>query len=107
MPPTSRLGPLRWCSSAIVCRTVFTAIGWVRRSRDSGQDDASPEPQPKSLRMPSIATASLAVLALACAALALQTIRQRRSRHTFFDGGILLCAALLIAAALPVLSRLP
>jgi hypothetical protein len=57
--------------------------------------------------MPSIATASLAVLALACAALALQTIRQRRSRHTFFDGGILLCAALLIAAALPVLSRLP
>ena len=36
-------------------------------------------------------------------ALAFQMIRLRRSRHTIFDGGILLCLGLLSAAALPLL----
>ncbi|WP_027548545.1 hypothetical protein [Bradyrhizobium sp. WSM2254] len=57
--------------------------------------------------IPSITGECLAVLALACAALAVQTIRLRRSRHTVFNGGILLCLGLVIASALPILSRLP
>jgi len=57
--------------------------------------------------MPSITADYLAVLALACAALVVQTIRPRRSSHTIFNGGILLSLGLLIAAALPILSRLP
>ncbi|SDI05401.1 hypothetical protein SAMN05216338_1016190 [Bradyrhizobium sp. Rc2d] len=59
------------------------------------------------MRMPSITADCLAVLALACAALAFQTIRLRRSSLTFFNGGILLTIGLLIASALPILSRLP
>jgi len=59
------------------------------------------------MHMPSITAACLAVLALTCAALAVQTIRLRRSRHTVFNGGILLCLGLLIVSALPILSRLP
>lgn len=53
--------------------------------------------------MPSITAGALVLLALTGAALALQMIRLRRSRHTFFNGGILLCLGLLTAAALPLL----
>ncbi|MCS3730025.1 hypothetical protein [Bradyrhizobium betae] len=56
--------------------------------------------------LPSI-TDFLAIFALACAALAFPTILLRRSSHALFDGGILLAIGLLIAAGLPVLSRLP
>lgn len=59
------------------------------------------------MHMPSITAACLAALALTGAALASQMIRLRRSRHTIFNGGILLCLGLLIASALPILSRLP
>ncbi|MBR0780796.1 hypothetical protein [Bradyrhizobium iriomotense] len=59
------------------------------------------------MHMPSITAGCLALLALSGAALALQMIRLRRSRHTLFNGGILLCLGLLIASALPLLSRLP
>jgi hypothetical protein len=45
----------------------------------------------------------LALLALSGAAGALRMIRLRRSRHTVFDGGILLSLGLLIAAAMPLL----
>ena len=34
-------------------------------------------------------------------------IRLRRSSHAIFNGGILLSVGLLLAAALPLLSRLP
>jgi hypothetical protein len=57
--------------------------------------------------MPSITTDCLAVLGLTCAALAVQAVRLRRSRQTIFNGGILLSLGLLVAAALPTLSRLP
>jgi hypothetical protein len=57
--------------------------------------------------MPSITTDCLAVLGLTCAALALRAVRLRRSRQTIFNGGILLSLGLLVAAALPTLSRLP
>ncbi|MCK1734244.1 hypothetical protein IVA79_09810 [Bradyrhizobium sp. 138] len=57
------------------------------------------------MHIPSITVNCLAVLALACVALTLQMIR-RRSNHIIFNGGILLAAGLLIAAALPILSRL-
>jgi hypothetical protein len=56
--------------------------------------------------MPSITTDCLAVLGLTCAALAVQAVRLRRSRQTIFNGG-LLSLGLLVAAALPTLSRLP
>ncbi|UQR60577.1 hypothetical protein LRP30_26680 [Bradyrhizobium sp. C-145] len=59
------------------------------------------------MHIPSITADCLAVLALACAAFTLQTIRLRRSSLTFFNGGILLTIGLLIASALPILSRLP
>ncbi|WP_027575931.1 hypothetical protein [Bradyrhizobium sp. WSM1743] len=59
------------------------------------------------MHMPSLTAVCLAVLALTGAALAFQMIRLRRSRHTVFNGGILLCLGLLIASALPLLSRLP
>lgn len=59
------------------------------------------------MHMPSITAACLAVLALSCAALAFEMIRLKRSSHTIFNGGILLAAALLSAAAAPILSRLP
>ncbi|MHC2626775.1 hypothetical protein ACVIW2_008807 [Bradyrhizobium huanghuaihaiense] len=59
------------------------------------------------MHMPSLTAACLALLALTGTALALQMIRLRRSRHTVFNGGILLCLGLLIAATLPLLSRLP
>ncbi|MBR1169884.1 MULTISPECIES: hypothetical protein [Bradyrhizobium] len=52
------------------------------------------------MSMPSITACSLVLLA--GAALAFQLIRLRRSRHTVFNGGILLCLGLLIAAALPL-----
>ncbi|MBR0957449.1 hypothetical protein [Bradyrhizobium japonicum] len=55
------------------------------------------------MHMPSITAACLALLALTGAALAFQMIRLRRSRHTVFNGGILLCLGLLTAAALPLL----
>lgn len=55
------------------------------------------------MHMPSITAACLALLALSGAALASQMIRLRRSRHTVFNGGILLCLGLLVAAALPLL----
>lgn len=58
------------------------------------------------MQMPSITASFLAVLTLACVALTLQMIRRRRSSHVIFNGGILLAAGLLIAAALPILSRL-
>ncbi|UPK24910.1 hypothetical protein [Bradyrhizobium sp. 195] len=58
------------------------------------------------MHMPSITVNFLAVLTVACVALTLQMIRQRRSSHVIFNGGILLAAGLLIAAALPILSRL-
>lgn len=48
-----------------------------------------------------------AFLALTGAALALQTMRLRRSSPTIFNGGIVLGVGLLIASALPILSRLP
>jgi drug/metabolite transporter (DMT)-like permease len=57
--------------------------------------------------MPSITADCLAILALACAALAFLMIRQRRSSHALFNGGVLLAIGLLIASALPLLSRLP
>ena len=57
--------------------------------------------------MPSITAGCLAIFALACTALALQAIRLRRRSHTFFDGGILLTLGLVLASALPILSRLP
>jgi len=41
------------------------------------------------------------------AALAFRTIRLQRSSRTIFNGGILLAIGLLIAAGLPLLSRLP
>ncbi|WP_456748778.1 hypothetical protein [Bradyrhizobium sp. USDA 4354] len=53
--------------------------------------------------MPSITAGALVLLALTGAALAFQMIRLRRSRHTVFNGGILLCLGLLTAAALPLL----
>ncbi|MBH5401943.1 hypothetical protein HZZ13_29740 [Bradyrhizobium sp. CNPSo 4010] len=53
--------------------------------------------------MPSISAGALVLLALTGTALAFQMIRLRRSRHTVFDGGILLCLGLLAAAALPLL----
>ncbi|UWU79955.1 hypothetical protein N2603_16220 [Bradyrhizobium huanghuaihaiense] len=59
------------------------------------------------MHMPSLTAACLALLALTGTALALQMIRLRRSRHTVFNGGILLCLGLLIAFTLPLLSRLP
>ncbi|MGX1165198.1 putative membrane protein YccC [Bradyrhizobium sp. USDA 372] len=52
------------------------------------------------MSMPSITAGSLVLLA--GAALAFQLILLRRSRHTVFNGGILLCLGLLIAAALPL-----
>ena len=55
------------------------------------------------MHMPSIAAASLVLLVVSGAAVAFQMIRLRRSRHTVFDGGILLCLGLLTAAALPLL----
>ncbi|WP_407118484.1 hypothetical protein [Bradyrhizobium sp. LMG 9283] len=60
-----------------------------------------------SVHMPSISADCLSVLAFTGAALAFQMIRLQRSRHTVFNGGILLCLGLLAAAALPLLSRLP
>lgn len=57
--------------------------------------------------MLSITAGCLAIFALACTALALQAIRLRRRSHTFFDGGILLTLGLVLASALPILSRLP
>ncbi|OPY95197.1 hypothetical protein A5906_09795 [Bradyrhizobium sacchari] len=59
------------------------------------------------MHMPSITAGCLVILALACAALAFQMIRLQQSRHTVFNGGILLSLGLLIAAALPLLARLP
>jgi hypothetical protein len=56
------------------------------------------------MHIPSITTD---ILALACVALVVQAIRLRRSRQTVFNGGILLAIGLLIASALPLLSRLP
>ncbi|MDA9497695.1 hypothetical protein [Bradyrhizobium sp. CCBAU 11357] len=53
------------------------------------------------MSMPSIIASSLVVLALTGAALMVQMMRVRRS-HTVFNGGILLCLGLLIAAALPL-----
>ncbi|MBH5388635.1 hypothetical protein H1B27_20440 [Bradyrhizobium sp. CNPSo 4019] len=55
------------------------------------------------MHMPSITAGALVLLALTGAALAFQLIRLRRSRHTVFDGGILLCLGLLTAATLPLL----
>jgi len=57
--------------------------------------------------MPSITAACLALLLLGGAALAVQMIRLRRNGPTFFNGGILLTVGLLLASALPLLSRLP
>ncbi|MBR0738683.1 hypothetical protein JQ581_17240 [Bradyrhizobium liaoningense] len=57
--------------------------------------------------MPSITAGCLAIFALACTALAFQAMRLRRRSHTFFDGGILLTLGLVLASALPILSRLP
>ncbi|MBR0730884.1 hypothetical protein JQ636_20725 [Bradyrhizobium japonicum] len=59
------------------------------------------------MHMPSIIADCLAVLALVCTALALRMIRLRRSGHVVFNGGILLSVGLMLAAALPILSRLP
>ncbi|WFU28010.1 hypothetical protein QA649_17840 [Bradyrhizobium sp. CB1717] len=59
------------------------------------------------MHTPSLTAGCLALLALTGTALALQMIRLRRSRHTVFNGGILLCLGLLIASALPLLARLP
>lgn len=56
--------------------------------------------------MPSI-TAAFVALALTGAALVLQIMRLRRSSLAVFNGGIVLGAGLLIASALPILSRLP
>ncbi|MBH5370646.1 hypothetical protein [Bradyrhizobium glycinis] len=53
--------------------------------------------------MPSITAGAVVLLALTGTALAFQMIRLRRSRHTVFNGGILLCLALLAAAVLPLL----
>ncbi|PJG56065.1 hypothetical protein CVM73_06480 [Bradyrhizobium forestalis] len=55
------------------------------------------------MHMPSITAVCLALLALTGAALAFQMTRLRRSRHTIFNGGVLLCLGLLTAAALPLL----
>ncbi|MBR0709531.1 MULTISPECIES: hypothetical protein [Bradyrhizobium] len=55
------------------------------------------------MHMPSITADCAALLALTGAALAFQMIRLRRSRHTIFNGGILLCLVLSVAAALPLL----
>lgn len=57
------------------------------------------------MHLPSITAAFLA-LALTGAALALQMTRLRRS-PAIFNGGIVLGVGLLIACALPILSRLP
>ncbi|WP_256808172.1 MULTISPECIES: hypothetical protein [unclassified Bradyrhizobium] len=57
------------------------------------------------MHMPSIITGCLAVLA--CAVLAAQMTRLRRNSHAIFNGGILLFIGLLIASAMPILSRLP
>ncbi|MBB4368612.1 hypothetical protein GGD63_001391 [Bradyrhizobium sp. cir1] len=54
------------------------------------------------MHTPSITAVCLALLALIGVALAFQMIRLRRSRHTVFNGGILLCLGLL-TAALPLL----
>ncbi|MBR1129697.1 hypothetical protein [Bradyrhizobium iriomotense] len=59
------------------------------------------------MHTPSITAVCLAVLALTGATLAFQMIRLQRSRHTVFNGGILLSLGLLIASALPLLSHLP
>ncbi|WP_430648234.1 hypothetical protein [Bradyrhizobium guangxiense] len=57
--------------------------------------------------MPSITAVCLVIFALACAALAVLTIRLQRSRQAVFNGGVLLAMAFAVAAALPILSRLP
>lgn len=57
--------------------------------------------------LPSIIAVCLALLALVCGALACRIILLRRSSHALFNGGVLLAIGLLIAAGLPVLSRLP
>lgn len=59
------------------------------------------------MHMLPIAAQSVAVLALAGAALAFLAIRLRRRSLTFFEGGILLAAGLLLAATLPMLPLLP
>ncbi|WP_063682382.1 hypothetical protein [Bradyrhizobium stylosanthis] len=59
------------------------------------------------MHMPSIIAAWLALLALAGGALVIQMIRLRRNGPIFFNGGILLTIGLLLACALPLLSRLP
>ncbi|WP_439369227.1 hypothetical protein [Bradyrhizobium sp. DASA03120] len=59
------------------------------------------------MHMASLTAGCLALLALTGAALAFQVVRLRRSCHTLFNGGILLCLGLLIAAALPLLAALP
>lgn len=52
-------------------------------------------------------TAAFLGLALTGAPLALQMMRLRRSSPAVFNGGIVLGVGLLIASALPILSRLP
>ncbi|QOG17334.1 MULTISPECIES: hypothetical protein [Bradyrhizobium] len=59
------------------------------------------------MHISSVTAGCLAVLALTGAVLALQMIRLRRRDHAIFNGGILLAVGLLVASALPVLSRLP
>ncbi|RZI37735.1 hypothetical protein EGT07_37785, partial [Herbaspirillum sp. HC18] len=59
------------------------------------------------MHMPPITAHSAAVLSLAGAGLANLAMRLRRQRLTFFEGGILLAVGLLLAAALPMVWRLP
>lgn len=59
------------------------------------------------MHVPSITTCCLAVLVLTCTALTPQIVRLRHGGRPAVSGGILLSVGLLIALALPVLSRLP
>ncbi|WFU75855.1 hypothetical protein [Bradyrhizobium sp. CB2312] len=59
------------------------------------------------MHLPTMTAVCLVILAMACAALAFWMIRLRQRDHAIFNGGIVLGVGVLVASALPILSRLP